>query len=453
MRKKVLAMFLAVVMMTAMLPTAFAADSDDFVIEDGVLTAYKGSGGDVVIPDGVTAIGLSAFEGCTSLTSVIIPNSVTTIGNYAFFDCSSLTGVTIGNGVTTIGFGAFTDCTDLTDVTIPDSVTSIRQAAFYGCSSLTSVVIPNSVTSIDQSAFYGCSSLTSVTIGDGVTYINQGIFSGCSSLTSVTIPDGVTCIDRSAFSDCYSLTSVTIPASVTYIVQFAFAGCDSLTDVYYGGSESQWGAIVSYVWNNSTFADGGQEDAGLGNVTVHYNSTGPETTEPAEPETPELPTKFTDIPAGQYYTEAVTWAVDNGIANGTGGKKFSPAQTCTEAQILTMLWRAEGKPTAEASGITVNSAYQKAVDWAYEKGLINDSFDPNASCTRARAVYFIWMARGSQIVTAKSFKDVDPDADYADAVSWAVAKKITNGTGGKQFSPDKTCERGMIVTFLYRAYK
>ena len=174
---------------------------------------------------------------------------------------------------------------------------------------------------------------------------------------------------------------------------------------------------------------------------------------PAEPETPALPTKFTDIPASEYYTDAVIWALEQKITNGTTSKTFSPAQTCTEAQILTMLWRAEGKPTAKASNLTVDSAYQKAVDWAYEKDMIDDDFDPNADCDRATAVYYIWMARGSQIVTAKSFKDVEPDADYADAVSWAVASKITKGTGSKQFSPDKTCERGMIVTFLYRAYK
>ena len=185
------------------------------------------------------------------------------------------------------------------------------------------------------------------------------------------------------------------------------------------------------------------------------SATEKEPTEPVQPTEPkpELPTKFNDVPAGEYYTKAVAWAVDNGIAKGTSGKKFSPAQTCTEAQILTMLWRAENKPAAEASPFTVASSYQKAVDWAYETGMINDSFDPNASCTRARAVYFIWMARGSETATAKSFTDVDADAYYADAVSWAVAKKITKGTSSTKFSPDTPCERGMIVTFLYRAYK
>ena len=176
-----------------------------------------------------------------------------------------------------------------------------------------------------------------------------------------------------------------------------------------------------------------------------------EPTQPDEPK-PELPTKFKDVPAGEYYTDAVVWAVGNGIANGTGGKKFSPANTCSEVQILTFLWRAENEPVAEPSSLTVDATYQKAVDRAYAEGMIDDDFDPNASCTRAKAVYFIWMVRGEEIATAKSFKDVDAEAYYAGAVSWAVASGIANGIGGKQFSPDTPCARGMIVTFLHRAY-
>ena len=222
----------------------------------------------------VTAIGNSAFSGCSTLTSITIPDSVTSIGNYAFRACSALTSITIPDGVTSIGSSAFSGCSSLkkatmpafaieyipqqnleeviitsgesigedafeycsslTSIIIPDSITSIGDRAFYDCSSLTSITIPHSVTSIGNYAFYGCSSLTSITIPDNVTNIGSYTFRGCSSLTSITIPDSVTSIGNFAFAYCSKLTSITIPDSVTSIGDSAFWYCSSLESVTIG---------------------------------------------------------------------------------------------------------------------------------------------------------------------------------------------------------------------------
>ena len=178
----------------------------------------------ITIAERVTSIGDRAFDGCSSLTSVAIPNGVTSIGEYAFSGCpietaimpttaiSSITKTKLKTVIITNGESiedsAFEDCSSLTSVAIGNSVTSIGGSTFQGCSSLTSVTIPNSVTSIGDSAFENCSGLTSVTIPDSVTSIGSHAFEYCSSLTSVTIPNSVTSIGVWAFINCSSLTSI-----------------------------------------------------------------------------------------------------------------------------------------------------------------------------------------------------------------------------------------------------
>ena len=193
------------------------------------------------IPNSVTSIGNYVFTSCTSLSSINIPNSVTSIGNYVFTSCTSLTSIDIPNSVTSISDNAFALCTSLTSIDIPNSVTSISDNAFALCTSLSSITIPNSVTSIGGSAFVGCTSLSSIAIPNSVTSIGGSAFSGCTSLTSIDIPNSVTSISISAFENCPSLTSVTIPYSVTSIGKYAFSGCSSLTSVTISNSVTSIG--------------------------------------------------------------------------------------------------------------------------------------------------------------------------------------------------------------------
>ena len=167
---------------------------------------------------------------------------------------------------------------------------------------------------------------------------------------------------------------------------------------------------------------------------------------------------FADVAPGAYYASAVQWAVDSGVTSGTTASTFSPNDTCTRAQILTFLWRALGTPE-RAGQIFLNDVpsdayYAKAALWGRLSDLYSgNQFQPNEPCTRAMAVEFMWKAEGSPKASPAAFSDVPASGDTASAVAWAVEQGITSGTSATTFSPDKTCTRAQIVTFLHRAYK
>lgn len=206
--KKLLSIILVLVLTMGLSVPAMAAD-DDFTIENGVLTKYNGSGGDVVIPSGVTAIGNRAFLGVS------------------------------GDKVT--------------NVIIPDSVTLIDECAFGWCKNLASITLPDSVTSIGDQAFELCENLTSIDLPDNLTSIGHNAFKTCEKLTSIEVPDGVTTIGRYAFLQCYNLVNISLPDSLTSIGNGAFSSCYKLTDIYYAGSREQWDALTSGLFTGGNF--------------------------------------------------------------------------------------------------------------------------------------------------------------------------------------------------------
>ena len=169
---------------------------------------------------------------------------------------------------------------------------------------------------------------------------------------------------------------------------------------------------------------------------------------------------FTDVPSGSYYADAVAWAVENGITGGISADTFAPNAACTRAQAVTFLWRAAGSPEPQSAetaftDVKPGSYYEKAVAWAVEngitKGTSDTAFSPGAPCSRGQIVTFLWRSQKSPAVgTANPFTDVKPGDYYADAVLWAVAKGVTHGTTDTTFSPGSGCTRAQIVTFLWR---
>ena len=170
---------------------------------------------------------------------------------------------------------------------------------------------------------------------------------------------------------------------------------------------------------------------------------------------------FSDVSTSAYYYEAVKWAQEKGITGGIGNGLFGPNQPCTRAQIVTFLWRAAGSPEPKSmssfSDVSTDSYYAKAVAWAVENGITTGTgdgkFSPDATCTRAQSVTFLFRAIGKLVDSKAEFSDVLTDSYYANAVAWAVENGVTNGIGDGLFGPNNSCTRAQIVTFLFRAYQ
>ena len=173
--------------------------------------------------------------------------------------------------------------------------------------------------------------------------------------------------------------------------------------------------------------------------------------------------EFIDVPSDSYFYEAVMWAVESGVTTGVSANRFDPNGVCTRAQAMTFLWRAAGSPAPKSrampfADVPAGSYYYDAVLWAVENGITEGTsdirFSPNATCTRAQIVAFLWRSEKSPAASSRNlFADVKSSAYYADAVLWAVKEDITKGTTNTTFSPDADCTRAQIVTFLWRCKK
>lgn len=413
----------------------------------------------VIIEEGVTYISEFAFENCANLTQVSIPQSVTWVGSSTFSGTpwmKNLGEFAIINGILIKYQG------DAEKVAVPEGVTSVNYLAFAGNQTITEVVIPEGVTSLGSSAFDRCSNLVQITFPSTLREVGSYCFSHTRWLEnqrtagdfilagpvllkyqgksgSVEIPDGVAYVEAAAFTwsswfpfaEDLELDTVIVPTSMRDLnAELAFDRSIP-KNVIYKGSREQWEMVKNTTWRENA------------QVPVYYADGG------------DLTYIFTDVP--DWCSSAVDWAVGQKVTDGVGNNRFAPSNQCTNAMILTFLWRAAGESGSTAAlpvditGKNLDYA-ETALRWAAEKGMIDETLDPTANCTRASAVSYIWQALGKESAPASGFNDVPAGADYAAAVDWASANGIVEGYPDGSFHPDTVCNRGVIVAMLHRAY-
>ena len=259
-----------------------------------------------------------------------------------------------------------------------------------------------------------------------------------------------------AFTNCYNVGKLTIDEGITV------TGLPGKTDSVYL-PDATFTTSNCYANGNSVSGSAWKDSASLGRkvlVSIPEDSfTVPNVDAVASTPKAEIVGTFTDVPVSAWYAEPVKWAVDKKITTGTSPTTFSPDTTCTKAQIITFIWRAMGEPQYEQgvsfTDVNYKDYYFIASTWACNKGMVDaGAFKGGSLVTRADTVVYLWKNAGSPDVEAiNTFTDVPESADYAKAVSWAVQNGITSGTSDTTFSPDMTCTRGQIVTFLKRAIK
>lgn len=418
--------------MVGCLPLSASAAGDFDIDENGVLLWYHGKDTHVVVPNGVKEIGMGAFGNCSVgldwwSTNIYDDDWERYLEQYENYNRK------------------------IESITIPEGVTKIDTEAFWHCENLKTLNIPSSVTEIGGNAFEGTPWLNR----QGIVIWNDVVVACGRASKSVTVPKTVTKIGSNAFNDY--ITSIFIePGELTVLGEYSLFGCWNLKQLYVPPTVKDFDQV--WGWLAVDFPEGLTIYGAPGSYAETYARNW------------KLPfvasyvaypgTTFYDVPQNAYYGEAVKWAVKKGITSGTNKTQFSPNAPCTRGQAVTFLWRVAGKPepaNSETSFSDVKSGayYEKAVQWAVENSITsgtgNGKFSPEATCTRAQIVTFMYRAENSPAVSEESsFSDVASTAYYKDAVQWAAENEITSGTGNGKFSPENKCVRGQIVTFLYR---
>lgn len=474
---------------------------------------------EIALPDGLKALGEKVFSGCAALKSVKIPAEVTVIPTEAFSGCSSLESITIPKSVSHINERAFDGCTALKKVDYLGSDTDWSQVTKETGNNVldnaeksftrtdhehkyTDTVIPPTCTERGCTVHLcscgdkredsytpplGHNYKGGICVRCGILDPNKDIPHKHDFIPIVTKP---TCLTEGfttyacSCGECYTKDYVSAVGHKTQLQNAKAAGC--MTGGYTGdevctvcGKVFKQGSVIfalghdpqparvkaptctesGYTGDLICMRCGDMTQIGktvaaaghkfFGGVCSVCGAKGAE----AVPE-------FDDVKSGAFYFDAVQWAVENGITNGTGKNTFSPNNVCSRYQIVMFLWRAAGQPEAKAAvsfaDVKPGDIFYEAVQWAVERGITKGTsstiFSPFAPCTRGQIVTFLYRSAGSPKVSgACNFSDVSSGSFCRDAVIWASSEGITNGTSAGRFSPNEGCTRAQVVTFLYRA--
>lgn len=474
---------------------------------------------EITLPDGLKALGEKVFSGCAALKSVKIPAEVTVIPTEAFSGCSSLESITIPKSVSHINERAFDGCTALKKVDYLGSDTDWSQVTKETGNNVldnaeksftrtdhehkyTDTVIPPTCTERGCTVHLcscgdkredsytpplGHNYKGGICVRCGILDPNKDIPHKHDFIPIVTKP---TCLTEGfttyacSCGECYTKDYVSAVGHKTQLQNAKAAGC--MTGGYTGdevctvcGKVFKQGSVIfalghdpqparvkaptctesGYTGDLICMRCGDMTQTGttvaaaghkfFGGVCSVCGAKGAE----AVPE-------FDDVKSGAFYFDAVQWAVENGITNGTGKNTFSPNDVCSRYQIVMFLWRAAGQPEAKAAvsfaDVKPGDIFYEAVQWAVERGITkgtdSTSFSPYAPCTRGQIVTFLHRSAGSPKVSgACNFSDVSSGSFCHDAVIWASSEGITNGISAGRFSPNEGCTRAQVVTFLYRA--
>lgn len=407
------------------------------------------------LPDSLDYICDSLFKGCTALESVVIPEKVIDIRESAFAGCTNLTEVYFPDGLKDIKSGAFEYCRKLKSVTIPDSVLFPGSSIFARCYSLESVKLSANQVGIGNYTFVGCTNLKSLTIGKNFSFAGEYAF----GLDINGLYDSVSYGAVPYLNDVYYAGSPAEWTNVEYCkenfqlarIHYYDTGSNhKYTDTVYPASCTSTGRIEHVctcgIKYTEYLCELGHEF--VDNICVRCGASA-------------STDGFTDISSDKYYFDAVNWAVGNGITLGTTISTFSPNDVCTRAQIVTFLWRAAGRPVyndgvLQFVDVPQSAYYYNAVKWAERnnitEGTDSTHFSPNATCTRAQIVTLLMRAnRFTDDAPKVDFVDVTDGSYYYKAVCWATKYGVTLGTDATHFSPNAGCTRAQVVTFLYRA--
>ena len=400
---------------------------------------------EVVIPEGVTSIGHYAFHDSANLERVVLPESLTEVASQVFWNCSSLKEINWPSGVDTIGLSMFSG-TALEEFTVPATVKTIRDYAFMNCSNLEKLVFESKDTQIVGGQVFDNDDLLTIHCWYGSSAMDAAEF----QLIPYVLFDAPADLPRYPVLTTIQGDGeiIATPAESTgfeWITVDIVPGEDSVLyglELYYYAYEELELRIEE--------VDGDTFRLLMPKCPVEIVAAFQNTI-----------TGFIDTKSTDFYYEPVLWAVENGITTGTSDITFEPVRDVTRAEVVTFLWRANGSPVVELNNpftdVPEGSFCYDAILWAVDQGITNGTsattFDPLKTCTRAEVVTFLYRAVGEPQVAAggNSFSDVDPDQFYADAVTWATENSVTNGMGDGTFGVALICNRAQIVTFLYRA--